>query len=81
MLTTDPTIQIAEAQRLLNEGKILAARQIYVRLGQVDGLSRATRSMWPKGSTRRPHGASHRSLIRRRCRSAPVKSSTSSTRQ
>jgi len=42
MMTTDPTIQIAEAQRLLNEGKILAARQIYVRLGMVEGLSRAT---------------------------------------
>lgn len=38
----DPSIQIAEAQRLLNEGKILAARQVYVRLGMAEGLSRAT---------------------------------------
>lgn len=42
MMTSDPSIQMAEAQRLLNEGKILAARQIYVRLGMVEGLSRAT---------------------------------------
>lgn len=42
MMTSDPSVQIAEAQRLLNEGKILAARQIYVRLGMVEGLSRAT---------------------------------------
>ena len=38
----DAAAQIADAQRLLNEGKILAARQIYIRLGQLDGLSRAT---------------------------------------
>jgi outer membrane biosynthesis protein TonB len=42
MMTTDPAVQIAEAQRLLNEGKILAARQVYVRLGLIDGLSRET---------------------------------------
>jgi hypothetical protein len=39
---SDPSFQIGEAQRLLNEGKILAARQIYVRLAQTEGLSRAT---------------------------------------
>lgn len=38
----DASLQIADAQRMLNEGKILAARQIYVRLTQVDGLSRST---------------------------------------
>src|SRR5213075_287350 len=39
---SDPGFQIGEAQRLLKEGKILAARQIYVRLAQSEGLSRAT---------------------------------------
>jgi hypothetical protein len=41
-MSSDPAAQIADAQRLLNEGKILAARQIYTRLGQLEGLSRAT---------------------------------------
>jgi tetratricopeptide (TPR) repeat protein len=38
----DASLQIADAQRMLNEGKILAARQIYLRLTQVDGLGRST---------------------------------------
>jgi len=38
----DASLQIADAQRLLNEGKILAARQVYLRLMQVDGLGRST---------------------------------------
>lgn len=42
LAATDPSLQIADAQRLLNEGKILAARQIYLRLAQADGLSRST---------------------------------------
>jgi len=39
---SDATFQISEAQRLLNEGKILAARQIYIRLEQSEGLARTT---------------------------------------
>jgi len=42
MAASDPASQIADAQRLLNEGKILAARQIYVRLALTEGLSRST---------------------------------------
>jgi len=38
--SSDPASQISEAQRLLNEGKILAARQIYIRLEQAEGLTR-----------------------------------------
>lgn len=38
----DASLQIADAQRMLNEGKILAARQIYLRLTQIDGLGRST---------------------------------------
>jgi len=34
--------QISDAQRMLNEGKILAARQIYLRLAQTEGLPRNT---------------------------------------
>jgi len=41
LAVSDASSQIADAQRLLNEGKILAARQIYTRLCQADGLSRA----------------------------------------
>jgi tetratricopeptide (TPR) repeat protein len=39
-VSSDPASQISEAQRLLNEGKILAARQIYIRLEQAEGLTR-----------------------------------------
>jgi hypothetical protein len=42
LAVSDATFQISEAQRLLNEGKILAARQIYIRLEQNEGLARAT---------------------------------------
>lgn len=42
LAVSDASFQIADAQRLLNEGKILAARQVYIRLAQADGLSRAT---------------------------------------
>lgn len=49
MMGVDPSVQMTEAQRLLNEGKILAARQIYVRLGMVEGLSRATELDVAKG--------------------------------
>lgn len=42
LAASDATFQISEAQRLLNEGKILAARQIYIRLEQSEGLARAT---------------------------------------
>jgi outer membrane biosynthesis protein TonB len=38
--SSDPASQIGDAQRLLNEGKILAARQIYIRLEQAEGLTR-----------------------------------------
>ena len=41
-MAIDAASQMNDAQRLLNEGKILAARQIYVRLSNVEGLSRAT---------------------------------------
>ena len=40
--TLDATTQILDAQRLLNEGKIIAARQIYFRLAQTEGLGRVT---------------------------------------
>jgi hypothetical protein len=39
---TDAPFQLVEAQQYLNEGKLLAARQIYLRLAQNDGLPRTT---------------------------------------
>ncbi|HJW95516.1 MAG TPA: hypothetical protein VJ901_18000 [Thermoanaerobaculia bacterium] len=42
LAASDPSAQIGDAQRLLNEGKILAARQIYLRLAVSEGLARTT---------------------------------------
>jgi hypothetical protein len=41
-MISDAPMQVGQAQRMLNEGKILAARQIYLRLAQMDGLTRTT---------------------------------------